>query len=84
MWDDINALRGNDSTPRSGDVFWHIPTDRAFELTNNVANGSNANFSEYNRVTASGNIKFIGSPSNQPQIVINDGSTDRVIIGYLP
>jgi len=58
------------------DIFWHIPTDRAFKLTNI----STPTFDEYARVTADTNVQFDGP---NKKIVISDGTFDRVIIGKL-
>ena len=71
----IEALK---SPAVSGDVYWHIPTDRAFEYS-----GSGTTFTEYQRVTkpgASGSIKMDGTNG---RIDIYQGTTLRVRIGQL-
>ena len=62
----------------AGDVYWHIPTDRAFRYS-----GSGTTFTEYTRIstpTASGSIK-LDAPNNRIDIL--DGTTLRVRIGKL-
>jgi len=60
-----SAIEALKSPAKVNDVFWHIPTDRAFVLTN----VSTPTFSEYNRVVSGGNIIFDGSNS---RIIIAD------------
>ena len=66
------------SPAREGDIYWHIPTDRAFKY-----NGTGTSFTEYTRIstpTGTGSIA-LDAPNNR--IDIFDGSTLRVRIGKL-
>ena len=71
-------IEGVKSPARSGDIYWHIPTDRAFKY-----NGSGTSFTEYTRIstpTGTGSIS-LDAPNNR--IDIFEGSTLRVRIGKL-
>jgi hypothetical protein len=60
-----------------GDIYWHIPSDRAFYCTNT----STPVFAEYDRVTSGGNnIIFDGT---NKQIRIRDGAVTRIKLGNL-
>ena len=71
----IEALK---SPAVAGDVYWHIPTDRAF-----VYSGSGTTFTEYVRVSTPGTNGSIKMDGSNGRIDIFDGTTLRVRIGQL-
>jgi hypothetical protein len=62
----------------AGDVYWHIPSDRAFKY-----NGSGTSFTEYARVSAPGSSGSIKMDGTNGRIEVYQGSTLRVRIGQL-
>ena len=62
----------------AGDVYWHIPTDRAFRYS-----GSGNTFTEYARVSAPGASGSIKMDGTNGRIEVYQGSTLRVRIGQL-
>jgi hypothetical protein len=71
----IEALK---SPAVAGDVYWHIPTDRAF-----VYSGSGTSFTEYQRVSTPGSSGSIQMDGTNGRINIYSGTTLRVRIGQL-
>ena len=71
----IQALK---SPAIAGDVYWHIPTDRAF-----LFSGSGTTFTEYQRVSKPGSSGSIQMDGTNGRINIYSGSTLRVRIGQL-
>ena len=73
-----STIEGLKSPAVAGDVYWHIPTDRAFRYS-----GSGTTFTEYARVSTPGPSGSIKMDGTNGRIDILDGSTLRVRIGQL-
>jgi hypothetical protein len=73
-----STIEGLKSPAVAGDVYWHIPTDRAFRYS-----GSGTTFTEYARVSTPGPNGSIQMDGTNGRIDILDGTTLRVRIGKL-